>query len=359
MGLQFLLLSLLLSVLFVRALEKPAVAMGLVDCANERKSHLGQVPLTGGIGIFLAVAISLVPAQAAIPHLFSVAFIAAMIAGFVGMIDDLFDISHRVRLMTQAVAALIVVYWGGAQLLSVGDLFGFGALGLGYASLIFSMVAVIGVCNAFNMIDGLDGLSGGMGLVTLLSLLLLDSVLGQAAYSVMLVILIGAMLGFLFWNARSPWRNRAFAFMGDTGTMFLGMLIAWFLIVMSQPTAIGTAVIRPVTALWLLALPLMDTIGVIIRRLRKGKSPFVADRDHIHHILQMAGFTVGETVVIMWLLALFCAGIGVAGELLQLPEYLMFYAFILLFAGYGLFIRHAWKVMRFLHRMTGRTHMAK
>src|SRR5574340_1250932 len=115
--------------------------------------------------------------------------------------------------------------------------------------------------------------------------------------------------------------------MGDAGSVLLGFALAWYAVNLAAVRNVFT----PVTALWILAIPLMDTTALMIRRVLKGRSPFDADRNHLHHILQRAGFTSGQTVAMMYALALLLAATGVAGWWLGLPEYVMFYGFMALF----------------------------
>jgi UDP-GlcNAc:undecaprenyl-phosphate GlcNAc-1-phosphate transferase len=131
--------------------------------------------------------------------------------------------------------------------------------------------------------------------------------------------------------------------MGDGGSIFLGFALAWYLIQLSQG---ANAAYPPVTALWLFAVPLIDTITIMVRRVRHGHSPFAADREHLHHILLLAGFGANRTVLIILASHLCCILFGVAGLYFGIPEWVMFFLFAALFAGYFYSMTHAWKLMK-------------
>lgn len=198
----------------------------------------------------------------------------------------------------------------------------------------FSVFAIVGMINAMNMCDGIDGLAGGLTATSLLWMSVLAYQGGRGLLTLELVILFGTTLGFLLFNLRTPLRGKAAVFMGDAGSMMLGTCLAWFAVNISQvpgPTGVAPP---PVVVLWVLGLPVLDTLVLILRRLRQGRSPFSAGRDHMHHIWTHAGFTSGETTAILALINLALGGIGVLGWKTGVPEWVM-----LVFYG-GAFIAH-------------------
>jgi UDP-GlcNAc:undecaprenyl-phosphate GlcNAc-1-phosphate transferase len=329
-------------ILFFR---RHAVLLGLVDLPGGRKLHHGEVPLVGGLGMFGGLAIAaLVAGGLLTPH-------AALLAGMgllvlVGFVDDRNGLSARTRFLLQATAALMMIYWGGIRLDNLGNLFGYGDVYLGRWAVPMTVFAVLGVINAMNMIDGADGLAGGLALITLLvfsGVLAAAGVLGDT----LLLPLAGAVAGFLVFNLRAPWRARASVFMGDAGSMLLGFALAWYAVDLASVRHAMT----PITAVWILAIPLMDTVSLMIRRMLKGVSPFTPDCEHLHHILQRAGYSHGQTVVIVHAIALLLAGVGVAGWKLGVPEYVMFYGFMALFGLYVFGVLHAWKLMKAVRKV--------
>jgi hypothetical protein len=206
----------------------------------------------------------------------------------------------------------------------------------------FTIFATIGLINALNMIDGIDGLSGALSFISLGFVVVLASVVGNDLYVVLAIGLMGGVAGFLYFNLRYPSNPRARVFLGDNGSMLLGFLFAWQFIALSQGEL---RAMTPVTALWLFAVPLMDTVSVMLRRVWLGKSPFHADRNHFHHLFIRAGFRVRDTVALISIFQAMLAAFGIAGQILAVPESLMFGLFLLCFAVYFLVIARPWRVV--------------
>jgi UDP-GlcNAc:undecaprenyl-phosphate GlcNAc-1-phosphate transferase len=152
-------------------------------------------------------------------------------------------------------------------------------------------------------------------------------------------------------NARFPWNAKARVFLGDSGSTLLGFMLAWFFIALGNDhNETGQRVYMPMTAVWLFAVPLMDTTFLILRRMRDRRSPLSADRHHLHHAFLNAGFSTGQTWNRMMLMAIACGLAGFAFELSGLPEYWSFWFFIACALAYQLYMRKAWKTHRFLGR---------
>lgn len=137
--------------------------------------------------------------------------------------------------------------------------------------------------------------------------------------------------------------------MGDAGGMVIGFTVIWFLLLSSQN---GKDIpIQPVTALWLIAVPLMDMAAVMIRRIRRGCSPFKPDREHLHHIFQRLGLSSTQTLIVICLIATTYAGIGIYAEMIGTPEYVMFYTFISCFLVYLLILTYVWRITTWLKQV--------
>jgi len=214
----------------------------------------------------------------------------------------------------------------------------------------FTVFAVVGVVNATNMTDGVDGLAGSMALVILSAFAVIAAATGLHNDLMVLLVVIATILAFLLFNFPIPGRAQAKVFMGDGGSMFLGFVIAWYGVSLTQG---GDAAISPTTALWVIGLPILDTIAIMTRRVLRGRSPFSPDREHFHHILQVAGFSKTMVVMIMMMLSALLAAIGLFGELLDVPEYVMFYGYVMLLGLYFWGVMHAWKVMKLIKKMGG------
>jgi len=275
----------------------------------------------------------------------------------VGIYDDRHELTARLRFMAQTVTAAIMVWMGGLTVFNLGYLLQADTpTTLGLMAVPFTLFAAVGGINAMNLCDGLDGLASGLALIGLGTLAIAAGTAGTSVDFHTLLILIGAILAFFLMNFRFPWRTQgACVFMGDAGSTFIGFAFAWFFVRLSQS---DTPAISPVMALWVFAIPLMDTVSVMTRRILRGRSPFAPDREHLHHILLLAGFGVMETTLIILGLSLVMAVIGYGGYCYAVPEHYLFYTFIILFMGYFMMTLHAWKVMKWL-KQQGTRHKAR
>jgi len=307
-----------------------AIRLGLVDIPQGRKQHQGQVPLIGGIAMFLGFLFSLLALPVSLLNYRSFIAGCALLI-LVGILDDFHELSPRARFIAQIVAALCMAAWGGVLLQNLGNLFFYNDFILHAWALPITVVAVVGIINAVNMTDGVDGLAGSVTLIELLFLLFLALQGGQFFAAHMLMLVCSVVLAFLIFNFPFPGRIRAQVFMGDAGSMFLGFVLAWFLVELSQePTKVST----PVTMLWIMALPLFDIGGVMVRRLQKRVSLFSPDREHLHHVLYDWGFTPVQITLILCGGALLCGLIGVITVRKNIPDGVMLISFIGLFMCY-------------------------
>ena len=328
-------------------LEPAARRLDLMDYPKGRKDHERPTPVTGG----LAMAIASVLAYWAAPNLtpsIQAFCIAAVLLVAVGLWDDKHDLRWYWRVLAQVLAALVVIFWGGVRVEQLGPLFGLGQTSLGFLSVPFTVFAMVGIINAMNMIDGADGLAGMLGLAALAMLCAASVYAGNLVLAERVAVLCGALAGFLVWNLRFPWRPRARVFMGNAGSGFLGLVIAWVAFRLTQNDGHP---VNPVLALWLLPIPVMDTLVLIVRRLQEGRSPFAAGRDHIHHMMQDAGF--GPTRAAFWLTVFSLACGLVVGQAMRLdvPNPLLLAAYIALCVGWYLLTRDRARAVAFFRRL--------
>ncbi len=325
--------------LAIKFFKPVAIEVGLVDKPNERKQHSGHIPLIGGISIFLAV---LAASLLWLPNTLELRMylIASAMMVFIGALDDKFDLRVRVRIIGQIIIASLMIYGVGGYISNLGDLFGYGNIILGPVGIIFTYVAIIVVINAYNMIDGIDGLIGSLSINTFTSIAILFIMSGQTNYLSYPLILATATIPYLMFNLglfeKLLGKDTKKIFMGDAGSMFVGLSVIWLLTMGTQGEQ---ASFRPVTALWICAIPLMDMLAIVVRRYKNGKSPFKPDRDHLHHILQRIGFSSRQTLVIISSTAVTLSGLGLAGEYFYIPETIMLLGFLILFTLYSLIIR--------------------
>ena len=254
---------------------------------------------------------------------FTAAFIiiAILLQLFI-LYDDAFGIKPSKRLIIQGLASLALIYFGEVYIENLQiSLLGIN-LELGYWGIPFTIFAAVGIINAFNMIDGINGLCAGFALVAL-GALQVASGFDVANYS--LVIAMGSIIGFLFYNLGFLGIKRR-VFLGDNGSTFLGFLVAWTCINYSQSSE---NLIKPVTCLWIVAIPLLDCVGVMIGRIIRGILPFSPGRDHIHHKLQLLTNSSSKTLAGLLIIGLLLAGIGIFLEKSYLSSEVSFAIFLI------------------------------
>lgn len=321
-------------------MRKIAKRIGLVDTPNARKQHQGSVPLVGGISIALVITQFLIFNPELINHS-PLYLLSIFMLITVGAFDDKFDLSVRIRVSVQLVLSIIMMQVAGLEIHHFGNVLGFGDIHLGWFGSIVTVFAVIAAINAFNMVDGIDGLLGGLSIVTFGGLAILLNIDSQHGLSYLCLVIIIAMLPYILMNLGFLGRKRK-VFMGDAGSMMIGFTVIWMLLGVSQIDS--KSLMRPVTALWLIAVPLMDMSAIMVRRIRRGDSPFKPDREHLHHICQRLGLSSWQTLCVICSIATIFAGIGIYGELTGISEAIMFYSFIICFVIYTLMLSYIWRV---------------
>ncbi len=345
-------LTFLFSLGFLFFARKLAKKVGLVDKPDSRKRHLGAIPLVGGISVFAGICFALILTSSYQPH--AVLYLScAGVLVLVGALDDRYDISVKLRALVQAVVAIVMMAGANHYLVSFGFILGPVELNVGPFGYLLTLFAVWAAINAFNMVDGIDGLLGGLSSVSFGALGIILYLKGQHSLAFWCFAMIAATLPYILLNLGVLGRNYK-VFMGDAGSTMIGFTVIWILL---QTTQGADHDLRPVTALWIIAIPLMDMVAIMYRRLHKGMSPFSADRQHIHHLIMRAGFTSRQAFVLITLAAALLAAIGVAGECLPgIPEWAMMLLFLLAFSAYGYCLTHAWRVARLVRRMKRRWH---
>lgn len=338
--------TLIVTLMLLFALRPVAVATGLVDRPGGRKTHVGIVPVIGGICMWMGIAVTLPLTEPDVASM-DVFLVASGLLLMVGVIDDRFDLSAKVRLIGQASAALLMCLGANLVAHSLGDLLFFGNIGLGWLALPFTILVAIAVINAFNMLDGMDGLAGSMGLAALIPAAIVSWIAGATSALSLSVIILCAILGFLIFNFPLPFNRPVRTFMGDAGSTVIGFGVIWIGMEMAHG---NQPVISPVTALWLAALPIFDLFISFGRRVAKGQSPFSPDRGHFHHILQRAGFRDREIVLMMGGSGLLVSVMGIAGHELGVPDAILFIGLITLGLLQVWIYSRAWRIARWLRR---------
>ena len=250
----------------------------------------------------------------------------------VGVIDDRKGLSVKVRLFAEIASGLIMTEMADIKITDLGNLIGFGNIDLGIFSTPFTIFVTVGGINAFNMIDGIDGLSSGTTLIAVITIALIS---WHAQYWVLLyfcAIFVGAIIAFLLFNLPILGQKRSAIFLGDSGSTMLGFSVCWLVISVSQGQVNN---ITPSTVLWIIALPLFDSICIMSRRLMRGQSPFKPDREHLHHVLTQEGYSTNQTLVILLIFSVLLAVTGVTASVyFGVSQHVLFLLFLFLFACY-------------------------
>jgi len=324
---QVFIVSMLVCSILIVLLRKAAYRLDFVDFPGGRKQHVNPTPTVGGLAMFVAVLVALLVGDALHGKVAILLGCAAVLV-VLGILDDSHGLSVSLRMMIQVFLVSVVIVGAGGTVTHLG-----GGLGidipLGMFAIPFSVVAFVGGINAINMIDGADGMAGKMALITTLGVATIFYVAGAAELLSLTWAMLGALVGFLLLNSRL-FVKRAWVFMGDAGSMWLGLVLGWFMAQVTQ----GSVSAEPALVLWLFGIPLIDTLVVMVRRMKRKLSPFAADRTHIHHVLEHAGLSVRRTVLILSLVQLVLVGIGVCFYLTHAPSFVVFWSFALLMAAY-------------------------
>ena len=332
------------TLIFMVALRPLAYSVGLVDIPGGRKRHVGEVPIIGGIAMFLGLAVGL----ALLPDNYPSMVFLSVASGWlvaIGVLDDKFGVPTTVRLSAQLAAVLIMVFGADLRVVDIGDPFGFGIIYLGPVSLIVTMLITLSVINAYNFVDGVDGLAATMALIALFAIALVGGY--QSPMAMTALVAAAAVLGFLYFNFPTNYNHKVRAFMGDAGSTFVGLFIVWVTTGVSQgPGAIAT----PVVCLWFVAVPVFDLFTCFVRRGLRGHSPFRPGRDHFHHILQRCGMGARTVLGVLTGLQVIYALIGLVGHFAGVPDVVMFSAWAVLGVSQRLVIRRFAAMYRLMLR---------
>ena len=308
----------LLSVVLILVMEKVASRIGLVDIPTSRKKHDGQVPMVG-VALFVAFAVSTILLEQR-PSGFAGFMIGLTSLVVLGLLDDRLNLRAPVKFIAQIACVALMILPSNTLIWHVGDLLGEDYLLLQQWAVPVTILAIVGLINAYNMIDGVDGLAGSLSLVALLWFAAAAGMTGLQDQLLLALLVAFCVIGFLVFNLRHRWRSRASVFLGDAGSTMLGAILAFLAIGLSQHDGER---LSPVAALWICAVPIIDTVSLAIRRLAAGRSPFSSDRQHLHHLMLDAGLTVSQIVASLSTVSGILGGIGVLGWYLGVPDSVM------------------------------------
>lgn len=283
------LLAMSITMLLIPLLMRWAGVLGMLDQPDARKVHANPIPRVGGIAMGVAI-LAAICLWAEFTVQLKAYLLAVLILLMFGITDDRIMLSSTWKFTGQFLAALVVMYIGGISVSTI-SIVQHVEIPM-WCSLPITLFVIVGFTNAMNLSDGLDGLAGGSALMCLSGILLLALTAGSIQIALLCLVTMGAVLGFLRFNT-FPAR----VFMGDTGSQLLGFSVAVFSLVLTQDRELPYSSALP---LLLLGVPVIDTLTVMIERILEGKSPFHADRTHIHHRLLDLGFDHHEAVILIY-----------------------------------------------------------
>jgi UDP-GlcNAc:undecaprenyl-phosphate GlcNAc-1-phosphate transferase len=316
--------SLGVAVVLMPRLARIGTQVGLVDWPNSRKVHRRAKPFVGGLGMILSYAMASI---LFVPLAGLRGYFAGVILLFiVGFLDDYKELGHRWKFLAQVCASFLLIFLSKTYLMTFGNLLTFGDITFGVMTVPLTIFCIVGITNAINMVDGMDGLAGGVSLIASLAFAVLCYMGGLWEYFLLSLALSGAIIGFLRFN----WFP-AKVFMGDSGSLFLGFSLVFLSIIITQTEG---SIVRPVVPLILLATPIADTLTLMTKRVMNGKSPFHADKYHLHHILVRMGLSRSAAVGIILFVSAIFAGIAILGTIYQVPEHYLFLMFMSYFTAY-------------------------
>jgi UDP-GlcNAc:undecaprenyl-phosphate/decaprenyl-phosphate GlcNAc-1-phosphate transferase len=302
----------------------------LLDVPDNRKEHKSPTPMMGGIAIFIGMLLGAILFIELSKQMIMIG-VATSLLFVTGIVDDSKNLNALLKLCIQFLAASIIVN-SGLIITSLHGLFGITELNL-IIQYIITLIAIVGVTNAFNLIDGIDGLATGLGLISSALFMWLFFHSKDNNFFYLSIAVFASLLAFLWYNF-----NPAKIFMGDTGSLILGLTMAIFSIrYISLPNTLQTesTTSSPILILSLVCIPVFDTLRVFALRLMLKKPPFKADRNHIHHVLIDAGLSHKQAAVLIYILSLLII-INTWYSLL-IPEYLFLVLFALYFTAIKLF----------------------
>ena len=334
----------------IRLLNPLAHRLGWLDRPHGRKDHTIATPFTGGLAMLLAVLLTLpiMPLASETLLAFGIGFIVLLV---VGTLDDLYDLPWMMRLAAHFCVALLMVYLGEVRIEFIGSATDPASISLGTFSVAFTVLITVGMINAMNMIDGIDGAAGCLGLASLILLAMVCALIGNDALRDRIVLFMGVTTGFLIMNLRHPWQSQAQVFLGNSGSAIVGFGLAWLVVRISQTTSASySTIFSP----WFLAVPMIDAIVVIARRLLHWRSPFYPDHGHLHHLLLDAGYSPTRAALAMGIASLLLGALALLFARLQTAAIYQIALFFVFAAMHFLFTYDRQRAVRVLRRGSGR-----
>lgn len=340
------------------AILRVAEAKHLMDEPDERSTHSSNVPTLGGIGIYMSMVVVITIIGALLDTKILLLILGGMtFLFFLGLKDDLLILSPRKKFIGQLIVAFLLIIFTDTRIIGFSGLLGIDIMPYGF-SVLFTLFVYLLIINGYNLIDGVDGLAGSLGLFSSACFAVVFMLMEDLSIATLAVGLIGALIPFLRLNFSS--RNKIF--MGDTGSMLVGFLIAFFVVRFIGQTQLEQIDLfegyAPILALSIVFFPLLDTLRIfLVRLLIYKKSPFIADKNHLHHRFLQLGFSHGKTTLAIVVVNLAIVGLVFLGRNLEIHGQL---GLLLIFGSlfYYAFFIYFW-VKKFRYRSRRQRYRAK
>ncbi|WP_139905690.1 MraY family glycosyltransferase [Clostridium thermarum] len=320
-------------------IRKAAYRYGVLDIPRgKRKIHKKPIPLLGGLAIYIPFIILVVAKAGVINRAEWGIILGGLIIVIGGVLDDKWELRPCQKLLFQLMASMVLIIMG-LRIEMITNPFGslVPYIDIGFLSIPFTVIWVIGITNALNLIDGLDGLAAGIALISTLTILLIAIMKERIGAAYLTAILSGAIAGFLPYNF-----NPASIFLGDTGAQLLGFLLAAISIEGAIKSATIFSIIVPI---FIIGIPIFDTLFAIVRRKINGKPIMQADRGHLHHRLLDMGLTQKQAVLVMYVISIVLSMLAIVS--IQIDSSVAYY--LLTFIIF-IIILVCWKLGFFKHR---------
>lgn len=310
------LVSFVLGLIGMPIVVRIAKAKGFVVRPNKRMSHTGDIPNIGGLNIcfsFMLTYMLFEYDQLSQSQFFMIGLFAIMSVGF---IDDVLVLTPLAKLLGETLAGIALIGFADLRITHLHGLFGITEIGV-IPSYLISLFILIAIINAINLIDGIDGLASGLGILYCLFFSIYFGLAGDTNWSILGICMIGALAVFFIYNV---FGHREKIFMGDSGSLLLGYLLTAFVFHFCESNAYNEVPewihmsAAPAVAICVLTVPLFDTIRVSLTRIKQHRSPFNADKNHIHHLLLRTGLNHVQTTCVLLSVSLIFIGLAILGR---------------------------------------------
>jgi len=327
------LIVLLFAFCFLLLFIKLAPHFGLIDSPDNRKKHSGNIPLIGGPIIFLTLITTDLLFEIFPKNISLIIYLSTPLF-FITVLDDIKPRHWSIRLVFQLFLSILIINFTDIQVLSIGQLGSISDIKLGVLAPIFTILCIVGLTNAINMFDGIDGLAGTYFLTGFLSFILLSD--GSNIYTETVINFILLIIFFLGLNLS---KSNFKIFLGDSGSMTIGFIFGWLLIIHSQSNVLN---FRPELVVWIASLPIIDSLRVMFERYKNKMSIFHSDRSHIHHLLISNGFSENKVLIFLASLNLMFLVAGLVIDKFKIYHYSYFIFLIFVFLYF--------RIIRFLRQ---------